>query len=169
MARKNSRAAAGSGTIRQRPDGLWEARFTYLDELGAKKRKSVYGHTQKECRQKLTAAIKAVDEGNYKELKRMTVGEWLDEWLSTYCVGLKPNTLATYHSRIEKHIKLNIGDVKLSTLTNTMVQKFVNHLQGIGAADGARKLAPKTVKSVHGIAQGVIAGRYCRVNQLKPG
>lgn len=88
MARKNSRSAAGSGTLRQRPDGLWEARFTYVDELGVKRRKSIYAPTQKECRKKLTAATKAVDEGRYKAPQRMTVGEWLDEWVSTYCTTL---------------------------------------------------------------------------------
>ena len=86
MARKRStRAAAGAGSIRQRPDGRWEARFTYTDELGQKKRASVYGDTQKECRQKLTAAVKAVDEGAYRRNQKYTLSQWLDEWMETYC------------------------------------------------------------------------------------
>ena len=72
MARKSTRNAQGSGTIRQRPDGRWEARFTYTDELGQKKRASVYADTQKECRQKLTAALKSVDEGSYIITQRYT-------------------------------------------------------------------------------------------------
>ena len=57
MAKKKSadnkarrKAADGSGTIRQRPDGRWEARFTYTDELGQKKRRSIYGSSQQEVR-----------------------------------------------------------------------------------------------------------------------
>ena len=114
--------------------------------MGVKKRKSVYGNTQKECRQKLTAATKAVDEGSYKEPKRITVGEWLDEWLETYCVGLKPRTLDSYETQIRNRIKPYIGSVQLSKLTNTQVQRYYNKL-----SSGEKPLAPKSVKNVHGI------------------
>ena len=56
MARKsNTRAAHGAGSIRQRPDGTWEARFVTGHDPGSGKavRKSVYAKTQKEVRQKL--------------------------------------------------------------------------------------------------------------------
>ena len=78
------KAADGAGSIRQRPDGRWEARFTFTDELGQKKRSSIYGDTQKEVRQKLTSILKAVDSNTYHEAKRYTVSEWLDEWIKTY-------------------------------------------------------------------------------------
>lgn len=128
MARKNSRAAAGSGTIRQRSDGLWEARFTYLDDLGVKKRKSVYGNTQKECRQKLTAATKAVDEGSYKEPQKVPLSQWLDTWLEEYCKNLKTASRNTYKTRIENSIKPYIGSTQLSRLTNQQIQKLINTL-----------------------------------------
>lgn len=37
MARKSTRAAQGSGTIRQRPDGRWEARYTVGRDPGTGK------------------------------------------------------------------------------------------------------------------------------------
>ena len=61
MARKQSRNAHGAGNLRRRANGLWEARYTYTDELGQTKRGSVYGETQKECRQKLTARLGEID------------------------------------------------------------------------------------------------------------
>ena len=149
MARKSGRAAAGSGTIRQRPDGLWEGRFTYIDDLGAKKRRSIYAPTQKECRQKLTAALRDVDTCGYKPPQRMTVGEWLDEWVNTYCVGLKPRTIDSYEAQIKNRIKPYIGTVQLAALTNTQVQRFCNQLH---KGDSTHKpLAPKSVKNIHGI------------------
>ena len=59
MARKSTRAAQGGGTIRQRPDGRWEARFTVGRDPGTGKQiqRSVYGSTQKEVRQKLAQAV----------------------------------------------------------------------------------------------------------------
>ena len=53
--RKNSKSAKGGGTIRKRPDGRWEGRYTVgFDPMtGKQKQKSVYGKTQQEVRQKL--------------------------------------------------------------------------------------------------------------------
>ena len=126
---KNTRAASGAGNIRQRSDGRWEARFTYTDDLGQKKRASIYADTQKECRQRLTAALKAVDEGSYIKTQRYIVSQWLDEWLSTYCGDLKPATFSGYRSKIETRIKPYIGNSTLSALTNVQIQKFYNKLQ----------------------------------------
>ena len=56
--------ARGEGTIRQRKDGTWEARFAAgVDpETGRRIRKSVYAETQKEARQKMTEAVAALDK-----------------------------------------------------------------------------------------------------------
>lgn len=150
MPRKNTRAAQGSGSIRQRAaDGRWEARFTYTDDLGQKKRGSVYADTQAECRKKLTAVLKAVDEGEYVKTQKYTLSQWLDTWLSTYCRDLKPSTRSGYRSKIETRIKPYIGNTMLSALTNTQLQKFINKLE-----DGDKEhkpLSPKSIMSIHGI------------------
>lgn len=161
MARKsNTRAAQGSGSIRQRPDGRWEARFTYADELGQPQRGSVYGKTQKECRQKLTAALKAVDDGTYfKPAKRYTVAEWLDEWLATYCNDLKPSTRSSYASKIKVRIKPYIGKVQLSSLTNVQVQKFCNRLEQ-GDADHT-PMSPKSIRNVQGVLHKALDQAVC--------
>ena len=158
MARKNSRAASGSGSIRQRKDGTWEGRFTYKDEFGCTRRRSVYASTQKACRKKLTVAIKAVDEGSYKPPAHMTVGEWLDTWLDTYCQDLKPRAYESYQSLVNSRIKPVLGDVKMAYLTNINVQRFINSL-----SRGDRPLSPKSVRNVHGVLhkaleQSIVAG-----------
>ena len=71
MAKRN---AAGSGSIKHRKDGRWEAKYSYTDKLGQPKRSSVYGRTQKECRQKLTQILKNVDEGSYREAETSKSG-----------------------------------------------------------------------------------------------
>jgi len=57
LATRKTKGAKGGGTIRQCPDGRWEARYTLGIDPGTGKQiqKSVYGKTQKEVRQKLTA------------------------------------------------------------------------------------------------------------------
>ena len=58
MPRKATRNAPGSGTIRQRKDGTWEARFTVGRDPGTGRQlqKSVYGKTRQEVAQKLRRA-----------------------------------------------------------------------------------------------------------------
>ena len=161
MARKNTRNASGSGTIRQRSDGRWEARYSYEDELGIKKRASIYAGTEKECRKKLTAILKTVDDGSYRKAQRYTVAQWLDEWVNTYCKDLKPMTLEGYRSKIKTNIKPYLGTALLSSLTNLKLQKYYNQLE---AGDKDHKpLSPKSIQNIHGIfhralKQAVIAG-----------
>jgi len=147
MGKKGStRGAAGSGSIRQRPDGRWEARYTYKDELGQTKRGSVYALTQKECRQKLTAILTDIDRNTYTKPQRYTFAQWLDIWLDTYCRDLKPMTLASYKSKIECRIKPAIGGSYLSALSNVQLQKFYNSL-----SEGDAPLSAKTIQCYHGI------------------
>ena len=63
MARKSTRNAQGSGTIRQRSDGRWEARYTVGRDPGTGKQiqRSVYGATQQEVRKKLAQVTTDID------------------------------------------------------------------------------------------------------------
>lgn len=177
MPRKsNTRAAQGAGSIRQRPDGTWEARFVAGHDPGTGKpiRKSVYGKTQKEVRQKLAQAVAAVDNKAYREPCKMTLGEWLDIWADTYLNGVKPRTVKIYKDDIRLHIKPYLAVVKLGELDTHTVQKYFNTLLTSGkkvpTRDNAGKiikkdgktvyedapLSAKTVKNVHGVLHGAL-------------
>lgn len=152
MPRKtNSRAAQGSGTIRQRPDGRWEARYTVGRDPGTGKQiqRSIYGATQKEVRQRLQQVEISIDDGTYVQPSRLEVGEWLNVWLNDYCVDLKPGTISLYRRHIRNYLAPYIGAVKLCELSPHMVQRLYNRLAT--GKDGAPTLTPKTVKNVHGI------------------
>lgn len=98
MPRKSTRAAQGGGTIRQRPDGRWEARFTVGRDPGTGKQvqRSVYGSTQKEVRQKLAQAVAALDNGDYFEPSKMTLARWVEIWLAEYTGDKKYLTVKHY-------------------------------------------------------------------------
>ena len=187
MPRKsNTRAAQGAGSIRQRPDGTWEARFVAGHDPGTGKpvRKSVYGKTQKEVRQKLAQAVAAVDNKAYREPCKMTLGEWLDIWADTYLNGVKPRTVKIYKDDIRLHIKPYLAAVKLGELDTHTVQKYFNTLLTSGkkvpTRDNAGKiikkdgktvyedapLSAKTVKNVHGVLHGAL--RQAVINHYIP-
>lgn len=167
MARKsNTRAAQGAGTIRQRKDGRWEARVTIGTDPGTGKpiRRSLYGDTQKEVRQKMTAVLSELDKGTYQTPNKTTVSEWLTEWLTTFCANkVKPLTYHSYEAIIKKHITPIIGAMKLQAVKGTHIQKVYNTMTGAG-------LSGKTVKNVSAVLhkafsvalkQGLIPANPC--------
>jgi integrase len=151
MARKSTRAAQGSGTIRQRSDGRWEARYTVGRDPGTGKQiqRSVYGATQQEVRKKLAQVTTDIDGGTYKEPCKMTLSQWLDIWSTEYLGGVKPKTVESYCCQIKIHIKPALGAVKLETLNTHMIQKFYNSLSK--ERNGKPGLSPKSIKIVHGV------------------
>ena len=146
MARKSTRNAQGSGTIRQRSDGRWECRYTVGRDPGTGKQiqKSIYGSTQAEVRKKLAQAVVALDTGDYFEPSKMTLARWVEIWLEEYTGDKKYLTVKHYKAQCKTHIVPNLGAVKLSELTTPQIQAFYNKLQRGG-------LAPKSVRNVHGI------------------
>lgn len=152
MTKNATRNAQGGGNIRQRFNGLWEARYTVGRDPGTGKQiqKSVYDKTQKEVRQKLSKVTTELDEGTYFEPSKMTVGQWIDTWLNEYTDDKKYLTVKHYQAQCLAHIKPSLGAVKLAELTPPMIQKFYNDLRR--GAKGCDPLAPKSVRNVHGIS-----------------
>ncbi|WP_373482589.1 tyrosine-type recombinase/integrase [Acetobacterium sp.] len=143
--KKSTRNAHGSGTIRQRPDGRWEARCTIGTDPGTGKaiRKSIYGISQQDVRKKMNAITAAIDNGEYKEPSKLTTEDWLKIWIKEYTLNLKPLTLRSYQSHIDNHITPTLGKIKISVLAPHHIQKFYNGLNDDYSA--------KTIKNIHGV------------------
>ena len=157
----------GSGTIRQRKDGTWEARYTAGTHPGTGKpiRKSIYGKSQEEVAKKLRKITSEIDSGTYMEPSKMTVKEWFEIWLADYMGDKKPLTVQQYRSMAETHIYPGIGAVKLSALSAPHIQKFYNQL-AVNGKTAKRKnpetgkmeivktgepLSAKTIRNIHDI------------------
>lgn len=151
MPRSNTRAAQGSGTIRQRKDGRWEARYTVGRDPGTGKQvqRSIYGDSQAEVRKKLQQTSVNIDNGVYCEPSRMTVAQWLDIWVKEYLGGVKPRTLDSYKTTCRVHLTPSLGAGKLTALTAPTIQSMYNRLhKGNGEKKG---LSPKSIKNLHGV------------------
>ena len=134
-----AKRANGEGNIRRRADGTWESRLVING-----KRRSAYGKTQAEVRQKLRNMQKANEACLDLAASEMTVSEWLLIWMRDYRNSIKDSTKATYWTDIKLHILPYIGKVKLSALTSEKVQRMYNKL----VAEG---ISPKSVRNTHGI------------------
>lgn len=168
MASKATKNARGGGTIRQRADGRWEARYTVgIDpQTGKQTQKSIYAKTQKEVRQKLTKVLAEIDSGVYIEPCRMTLDEWLDIWLRDYLVGVKPSTAYLYQRQAKLYIRPALGSVRLDRLEPHAIQRFYNSLYE--ERDGKPPLSAKSIKNIHGILhkalQQAVLLNYLRTN-----
>ena len=165
---RKTKGAKGGGTIRQRPDGRWEARYTLGIDPGTGKQiqKSVYGKTQKEVRQKLTAITAEIDNGTYQEPCKMAVNDWLDIWLKDYQIGVKDSTAYLYERQAKLYLRPALGNIPLETLKAHTIQRLYNSLSQ--EHDGQLALSTKTIKNIHGVLhkalQQAVLLNYIRYN-----
>lgn len=129
------------GSIRQRPNGTWEARYVagYLPD-GKPDRKSVYAATQEEVQKKLREVLRQIDRGEYVEPSKVTLGQWLDRWYAVYGEPRwRLKTAAVHYDNIRLHIKPALGKITLQKLRRDHVQSFVNKQVDAG-------FAPSTIR-----------------------
>ena len=156
--------ANGEGHIRQRKPNLWEGQYTAgIDENGKPIKKSVYGKTQKEVAQKLTAITNDINTGLYIAPDKITVSEWFDLWLQEYNGSVKESTRTQYEYQFRVHIKPGIGSLKLQKISPAVLQKFINQSHENG-------LSPKSCRNLHGVLhkcfnQAVLCG-YVKNNPV---
>ena len=93
-------------------------------------------------RKKLSRISTEIDDGIYKDPSKITVGEWLDIWLSEYIVNVKPNTAAIYAIKVNNHLRPAFGAVKLTAISAPMTCR-----KGKRAA----RNIPKAIKDLHGV------------------
>ena len=137
MARKR---AKGEGTIRKRTDGLWEAR---LSVPGRRTPKSFYGKTQAEALRKREEAKAQVDRGIDFDAGRLTLGEYMERWLSgPLKQSVWARTYEDYAWLTRKHITPALGHVKLKELT-------AEHLDELYTQKSNSGLGARTVNYIH--------------------
>src|SRR3954462_13733505 len=111
MAGQRKRSVHGSGSVFQRKDGRWEAKFK-VEETG--KYKSLYASTEKEAYKKLQDALFQQNQGILATGEQQTVRQFLEYWLEDV---QKPTIrLGTYLNNqtfIHKHLLPGLGHIKL--------------------------------------------------------
>jgi integrase len=116
----STRRQRGEGSVSKRAsDGLWVGRVDLGIVNGQRKRKVVYGKTQREAIRKLSEAKRAIAAGD-TNTAGMTVEKWLTYWLEHVCPAkprMKPKTLRTYRTYVENYLVPTIGRKRLDRLT----------------------------------------------------
>ncbi|RFS83800.1 site-specific integrase [Actinomadura spongiicola] len=136
-------------------------------ETGVSKPKWVGGfRTEEDAKEARDEARVRARRGEYIDRNAVTVGEYLDEWLDAHAVEIKPKTLANYRHLIERHVKPNIGGLRLQAVRPGQITKFYRDLVTTGGQDGTG-LSPRTVAHVHSVLRKAF-GDAVRVDELIP-
>ncbi len=158
-----SKRGQNEGSIRQRKDGTWEARYTIgVKENGKPNRKSVYAKTRKEVKDKLNAILLSLKNGTYTNSNNVLFIDWLSKWLETYA---KPNiklaTYTSYETYIRGHLKPYFLNTKLQAVSAEMLQKFFNYKQNNGRLDNREGgLSAKTLKNIYNMLHASFKQAY---------
>ena len=149
------RRPAGDGMVRKRDDGRWEGRIVIGHrENGEPLFRYVYAKTQKALLDKLHQNIECYRDVELTEDSRMTLGQWLDRWLTEYKAGtVRPGTLEGYRRYIEYYIKPQLGDKQISLLSQQDIQRMYRRLKTEGRIhehpEMGHQLSDSMVRHIH--------------------
>ena len=145
--RKGHKRGDGEGLIRQRPNGLWEARLM----VGAKPDgrpdvRTVYGKTQAETRKKLDDLRRRHQEGAIGDARteRQTVAAFLERWIGIMRPTVATRTGERYAAVIRLHLAPILGKHRLGALR-------AEHVQRLYAAKLDAGVSPNTVRYIHAV------------------
>ena len=143
------RRPSGDGMVRKREDGRWEGRIVVgHKDNGDSIFRYVYADTQKELTARLRKCITAYQGVDLTEQSRLTLSEWLDQWLVSKEGLVRPGTLNGYRGYIENHIRPCLGEKRISQIKAVDIQRFYDML--------SRKLASGTVRRIHTTLHGIL-------------
>src|SRR5215471_20512253 len=156
------RRGKGEGAVYRRvSDGLWVGMLDLGVMEGRRRRKTVYRQTEREVLQKLSTLRTAHDRGVDLLAPALTVGQWLDVWLSDIkgFDGTRPRTLTLYEGLAERYVKPVIGGVRLDKLTPAHVQRLVTETRTSRTARGTPPSAA-TLRHVYKLVRNALGDAY---------
>lgn len=148
MAKKASemlRRANKEGSIRLRKDGkTWEGLYSYTDKNGKVSRRSVYGKTEQEVKDKLVLKRAEIVNKENLDPSTITLQQWADFWLKNNLLEIRESTRYQYEQNLRLYVYPVIGSTKLQSITSPMIQKVISKMYSDGRS-------PKTCKNVWSI------------------
>ena len=140
-----ARKANGESSIHKDESGRWHGYVSLgLREHGKPDRRHVSGKTRGEVVAKVRELEQKQDAGQAPVAgKPMSVGEWMDHWLTIAKRSVRVKTYVSYESYVRLHIKPALGHVRLDRLLPEHLEEFYAHL-----ADG-KGLSPSTQLQQH--------------------
>lgn len=146
----------GEGTIfKDKTRERWIGQYSVNTAEGTK-RKSVYGSTRIEVRDKLANILTEVNKGGIIDDTKISLQEWIIIWIEDYKkLALKRTSVDNYYRYFNYHIKDSyLGKMALKKITSNQIQKFINEKSKSGKVDGSGGLRRASVKHIFNVIYG---------------
>ena len=135
--------------IHKRNDGRWEGRYKKGRNLsGAIIYGSVYGKTYREVKDKL--ASMSINPNDFISVKKCdcSFGDVLLLWMKNNQIRHKGATINKYQNIIDTHILPELGNMKLSDITSTVINTFLTKKMLNGRVDHSGGLSASYVRTM---------------------
>ena len=136
-----------AGHIRQR-SGSWEIRYDLAPDPVTGKRQTrtatVRG-TKRDAQVELRRLLGQVDRGEHADPRKLTVGDWLEQWLEEVAHKVSPKTFQGYAQIVRQHLIPALGALRLALLAAVHIQGYYNRARASGRRDGKGGLSARTV------------------------
>jgi integrase len=127
------------GSFHQRSNGTWRAQVSVNGN-----RISHGAKTKDECQVWLRRMQIQLDQGYDYRGGKITLEEYLGEWLESYRVAIRPKTHHRYKGLVDKYIVPHIGYISLKDLHPLNIEKFYVDLLDAG-------VGPRSVCHTHAV------------------
>lgn len=104
---------------------------------------------KKNAEKRLSELLSQHDSGTFIKPGKLTVGDYLDQWLNDCRINVAPNTTQTYAWFVDKHIKPAIGQIPLTALKPEHLQRLYTDKLTSGRRDGKGGLGSRSVRYIH--------------------
>lgn len=132
MAKKR---ANGEGSMCLRPDGRWEISIMLgLQDNGKIRRKSIYGKTQKEVREKHNDFIEKQNRGIVID-ENLKMKDWINRWYEDYKGNVRPSTYEGYQYTVAQ-IQRKMGHMKIAAIKPADIENIIKEYiaEGLSAS-----------------------------------
>jgi integrase len=150
-----------TGHIRQRTPGSWELRYSLGRDPATGKRRVATTTVEGKCRdaeKELRRLLRTLDTGEHVDPTRLSVGQWLEQWLETVKTEVAPKTHERYGEIARNFLIPALGNYALTKLVPPHIQKAYNGWATGGRIDGKTGgLAPQTRRHIHRILRTALA------------
>src|SRR5262249_43715181 len=135
------------GHIRQRSPGSWEIKYSVG---GREYRYLTVRGTLRDAKAALREKLESLRLGTHIDPNKLTLGEWLEQWLTTGRQEVSPKTHERYSELVRGYLVPALGGIALSKLSPTAIQTAFNEWAVGGRRDGKPGgLAPRTRHHLH--------------------
>ncbi len=141
------------GHITKRSEGSYSIVLDVGTDPSSGKRKqqrvTVKG-TKKDAEKWLSELLHQLDTGTFAKPGKITLAEYLDQWLKDYVwPNLSPRTAEGYEHIIRRHLIPTLGNIPLTQVKPEHLQKYYSVKLSGGRCDGNGGLSTRTVRHHH--------------------